>query len=149
MLAFRKLLSFCSFVGLLRYFRLKLTGKELLVSGSCQNCGNCCRRINLEGYRGWLRQESDFWDVVTEYPEYERFQIMGKDKQGFLRFTCSWLTDEGYCQDHPNRLRLCRNFPDKALHFCGGTLPPGCGYTLQEVRPFDKYLEDEQKNSNR
>ncbi len=86
--------------------------------------------------------------MLMDYPGYERFQMSGKDEQGFLQFTCLWLNGEGMCQDHANRLPLCRNFPDKTLHFCGGALPPGCGYTIAEVRPFDRYLADEIKNTD-
>lgn len=140
-----QLLANYSFLGLIRYLRMQFMGKELLITGSCRCCGNCCRKINLEGIRGWLRSEKDFFEVVDDYPEYGRFQITGKDDQGFLQFSCTWLTDEGLCGDHDNRLSLCTNFPDKSLHFCGGMLPPGCGYSINEVRPFSRYLEDEEK----
>ncbi|HIP37795.1 MAG TPA: YkgJ family cysteine cluster protein [Desulfocapsa sulfexigens] len=140
-----QLLSTYSFLGLIRYLRMKCMGKELLITGSCQSCGNCCRKINLEGREGWLRSEDDFLAVVKDYPEYERFTLTGRDQQGFLQFSCAWLTDAGLCRDHENRLPLCENFPDKSLHFCGGALPPGCGYSIREVRPFSKYLEEEVK----
>jgi len=140
-----QLLSTYSPMGLIRHLRMVLMGKELLITGSCHCCGNCCKKINLEGLGGWLRSENDFYAVLHEYPEYERFQIIGKDEQGFIQFSCTWLTDEGICRDHTNRLSLCMNFPDKSLHFCGGKLPSGCGYSINEVRPFDRYLEDEVK----
>lgn len=139
------MLSSYSFLGLIRYLRMKCMGKELLVTGSCRSCGNCCRKINLEGQGGWLRSEDDFLAVVKDYPEYERFTLTGRDEQGFLQFSCTWLTDDGLCRDHKNRLPLCKNFPDKSLHFCGGALPPGCGYSIIEVRPFSKYLKEEVK----
>jgi uncharacterized protein len=139
------LLSTYSFLGLVRYLRLRFMGKELLVTGSCSCCGNCCRKINLEGEHGWLRSEKDFHEVLIDYPEYERFSITGKDDQGFLQFSCSWLTDAGLCRDHEKQLSICTNFPDKNLHFCGGTLPPGCGFMISEVRPFSSYLADVEK----
>ena len=139
----RQLLASYSFLGLIRYLRLQVLGRELLVIGNCRTCGDCCRKINLEGKRGWLRKKDDFLEVFTDYPEYERFQITGKDDQGFLQFSCTWLTEAGQCRDYQNRLDLCRNFPDKTLHFCGGVLPPKCGYMITEVRPFRKYLADE------
>ncbi len=139
----RQLLSSYSFLGLIRYLRLQTMGKELLVTGNCRHCGDCCRKINLEGKRGWLRHKDEFLEVTADYPEYERFQLIGKDDQGFLQFSCTWLTEAGHCRDHQNRLDLCRNFPDKTLHFCGGVLPPKCGYMINEVRPFRKYLADE------
>ncbi len=140
-----QLLCTYSPMGLIRYLRMRVMGKELLITGSCHCCGNCCKKINLEGVRGWLRSEKEFFEVLHDYPEYERFQITGKDEQGFLQFSCTWLTDQGLCSDHTKRLALCMNFPDKSLHFCGGKLPPGCGYSIDEVRPFDRYLEDEVK----
>ena len=145
MLKISQLLSLCSLMGVIRYLRMRVMGKEILITGSCHSCGNCCRKINLEGVRGWLRSEEDFYAVLAKYPEYERFKITGKDEQGFLQFSCTWLTNQGLCRDHENRLALCTNFPDKSLHFCGGKLPSGCGYSIVEVRPFDKYLEDEVK----
>lgn len=126
---------------------MRVMGKELLVNGSCNCCGDCCRKINLEGERGWLRSEKDFLDVLQDYPEYERFVMTGKDEQGFLQFSCSWLNGEGHCRDHENRLALCTNFPDKSLHFCGGVLPPGCGFAINEVRPFSSYLADVEKEA--
>lgn len=140
-----QLLRTCSPMGLIRYLRMLLMGRELLITGSCHCCGNCCKKINLEGVGGWLRSERDFYEVLREHPEYERFQVIGKDAQGFVQFSCTWLTTEGLCRDHTKRLALCMNFPDKSLHFCGGQLPAGCGYSIDEVRPFDKYLEDEVK----
>jgi hypothetical protein len=138
----RQILASFSFFGFSRYLWLQVIGKEPLVTGRCHNCGDCCRRINLEGKRGWLRSKDDFIAVAADYPEYERFQLIGKDNQGFLLFSCTWLTEEGHCREHKNRLDLCRNFPDKTLHFCGAILPPRCGYMISEVRPFKKYLAD-------
>jgi len=145
----RKILSSYSLIGLIRYLRIRLMGKELLVTGSCRCCGNCCRKINLQGAQGWLRSVKDFKEVVADYPEYERFQIIGKDDQGYLQLSCSWLDAAGLCRDHENRFSLCKNFPDKTLHFCGGALPSGCGYRISEVRPFSRYLADEVKGQRK
>ncbi len=92
-----------------------------------------------------MRSEKDFYAIIDEYPEYKRFVVMGKDELGFLYFSCSWLTSAGLCRDHDSRMKLCSNFPDKGLHFCGGKLPPECGFRMVEVRPFDRYLKDEMK----
>lgn len=140
-----QLLSSYSFLGLIRYLRMKCMGKEVLVIGSCLSCGRCCRKINLEGRGGWLRSNDDFLAVLKDYPEYERFTLTGRDQQGFLQFSCTWLTEDGLCRDHENRLPLCESFPDKNLYFCGGALPDKCGFSIREVRPFSKYLEEEVK----
>lgn len=138
----RRLRSF-SAVGLLRFVAMKLRGRSILVAGSCRGCGSCCRQLSLEGNEGWLRSESSFAKIVAKYPEYDRFTITGKDSQGFLLFTCSWLTADGSCIDHQRRLALCRNFPESSLLFCGGKLPAGCGYRFKAVIPFEKILARE------
>lgn len=134
-----------SLLGFLRFLRLQLMGKTVLVTGHCTNCGKCCRSISLEHSEGWLRDEKKFAAITVDYPEYKRFEIIGKDSQGFLLFRCSWLTTEGLCRDHEKRLPLCRNFPEKSLFFCGGSLPSGCGYSLSEVVPFEKELKKAMK----
>ncbi len=144
-----------SFLGLIKYLLMRLQGKSLLVGGSCNGCGSCCRRLSLEGRNGWLRSVRDFKRIKSEYPEYQRFEMIGRDEQGFLIFNCSWCTDEGDCGDYDNRLLLCRNFPEKSLKFSGGSLPLSCGYRFLEVEPFEKSLNREirkitnnEKNSN-
>lgn len=132
-----------SLQGLVRAAMLKLKGKELMISGSCEGCGSCCNTINLQTERGWVRSQKEFEEVCDRYPEYNRFSVIGKDEQGFLQFSCNWVTDEGLCKDYENRLLICKKFPDKSLHFCGGGLPRQCGYSIDAVVPFHKVLQKE------
>lgn len=132
-----------SLVGICKYFSLRLRRKSILVRGSCLGCGACCKNICLEGRDGWLRSESAFADVVKKYPEYGRFEAVGKNAQGFLFFSCSWCTPEGSCRDYDNRLPLCVNFPESSLVFAGGRLPVNCGYRFTEVVSFAKILRQE------
>lgn len=138
----KKLQAF-SLTGLCNYFFLKLRGKSILVTGSCKGCGNCCRNINLEGTKGWLRSEEAFRLLVEKHPEYKRLEIIGRDEQGFLLFCCSWCTPQGVCSDYEKRLDICRNFPESSLVFTGGRLPAHCGYHFTEVVPFEKILNRE------
>lgn len=140
-----KCLNKFSLTGALKYLLMRITGREVLLSGTCRNCGTCCRRINLEAGGGWVRDEEVFNDIVRKYPEYARFDIIGIDLQGFLLFSCSWCTDEGLCRDYGNRLAICRNFPDTSLVFCGGSLPEGCGYRLTTGVPFARVLHKEKQ----
>ncbi len=140
----RELRSF-SLIGIFKYLHLKLRGKSILVTGSCRGCGTCCKSICLEGKDGWLRSTKAFEKVVKIYPEYRRFEIIGKDRQGFLLFRCTWSTPLGTCVDYENRLPLCCNFPESSLVFSGGELPVNCGYNFVEVIPFDKVLRQEMK----
>ncbi|MBU1568788.1 MAG: hypothetical protein KJ630_24570 [Proteobacteria bacterium] len=139
-LPFLKQVRCYSLPGFFRYLYLKIVGKSILVTGSCRGCGMCCRRISLEGRNGWLRSEKTFHETVTNYPEYGRFVIIGRDTQGFLLFSCSWSTPQGTCIDYENRLGLCQKFPESSLVFAGGRLPSTCGYKFDEVVPFKKVL---------
>jgi hypothetical protein len=136
-------ISSFSLVGIFKYFSLKLRGKSILVTGSCRGCGVCCRSICLEGSHGWLRSRRALKKIIQEYPEYTRFEVIGKDSQGFLLFNCTWCTPQGTCMDYENRLPLCDNFPESSLVFAGGQLPVNCGYRFAEVVPFEKILNQE------
>lgn len=129
-----------SIAGLFHFIYLKLRGRSILVSGSCHSCGSCCRRLSLEGRDGWLYSRSAFYETVVHYREYNRFKIIGRDSDGVLLFTCRLLTVDGSCSDYEKRPPLCRNFPESSLLFCGGVLPPGCGYSFKPVIPFEKIL---------
>lgn len=132
-----------SIQGWLRFFRLKIQRKKVVVVGSCSMCGKCCQRISLEAGGRWLRRESDFERVLMNNPEYQRFTIVGRDSQGFLLFSCSWFTTAGICREHNNRLDICRSYPDRDLYFIGGRMIKGCGYAFQEIVPFSTILEQE------
>ncbi len=146
-LHFLKELHSFSLVGIFKYLLLKLQGKSILVTGSCQGCGTCCKSICLEGRDGWLRSTKAFEEIVKKYPEYTRFKIIGKDQQGFLLFSCSWCTPQGTCLDYKNRLPVCYKFPESSLVFAGGRLPVNCGYGFAEVVPFEKILRQELKKN--
>lgn len=141
---FKELCSF-SLTGIIKYLSLKIRGKSILLTGSCHACGTCCKSICLEGRDGWLRSGKVFAKVVEIYPEYERFEAIGVDQQGFLLFNCSWCSPQGACLDYDNRLPLCKKFPETSLVFSGGRLPDTCGYSFAEVVPFAKILSRQVK----
>jgi Fe-S-cluster containining protein len=127
-----------SLVGAIRYFSLKLRGRRLVIRGACRQCGGCCKRLSLEGPRGWIREQREFEEICKRYPEYRRFTLSGKDTLGFLLFTCSCLGDDNRCLHYADRLPLCKAYPDQELFFIGGSLPRECGYRLEEIRDFDR-----------
>lgn len=131
-----------SLSGWLRHIRLRLQKRELIIRGHCRQCGNCCRRIQIQQGRRWLRSKRAFKKLAREHPEYARFDIIGRDTHGLLLFNCAWLQDDNTCANHAQRLDICRNFPAKAIFFCGGQLPHACGYKVEEVIPFAKILRD-------
>ncbi|MGB3211935.1 MAG: hypothetical protein WBB19_14625 [Desulforhopalus sp.] len=143
----REIRSF-SLAGIFKFLLLKLRGKAILVVGSCRSCGTCCGNICLEGSDGWIRTEQTFYEIVKKHPEYQRFEVIGKDQYGFVLFSCNWRTPQGSCLDYENRLPLCSKFPESSLVFAGGRLPDKCGYSFAEVVPFEKIFRKElEKNS--
>ena len=128
-------------LGVTRKLLLKLRRKVVIVEGSCLQCGCCCKRINLEGRRGWMRHEKEFLAVLEQYPEYKRFKIDGKDLSGYLLFSCGSLSQSETCTDYENRPQLCKKFPAKELFFSGGQLPAGCGYHFRVIRSFAPFLK--------
>ncbi|MGC9519989.1 MAG: YkgJ family cysteine cluster protein [Desulfuromonadaceae bacterium] len=128
--------------GWLRHMRLRLQKRELVVRGQCHRCGRCCRRIQIQQGRHWLRSRRAFRKLVRSHPEYSRFNIIGRDSHGLLLFECAWLQDDNTCADHAHRLDICRDFPAKGIFFCGGQLPHGCGYRVEEVTSFARILQD-------
>ena len=141
---FRHVLSL-PVASLVKLLRLKIFGKEYLLSGTCLRCGRCCRLINLKYHKGWIRAEHQFHEVLKENPNYERFTVTAKDHMGYLQFNCSWYDPENGCLDYANRLDICRRYPNTSLLLHGGSLLQGCGYRIDEGVPFEKYLCKELK----
>lgn len=129
-----------SFVALAKRVYLKISGKEYLVTGKCNYCGQCCERINIRCRRGWIRHEREFLELVKKSPEYNRFSVVSKDSQGYLQFTCAHLDSSNGCSDYNNRPNICKKYPSKSLGLQGGKLIDGCGYSIQVGTSFSKHL---------
>lgn len=132
-----------TFSGFIKFIKLKLTGKSLLVTGSCKGCGKCCRRISLEGGRGWIDSKKEYNRIINKNPNLSRFKHIGEEPSGIFLFTCEWLDERGGCKQHDRRLELCKRYPEKSLVFAGGVLNSDCGYSFKEVKPFNKILTKE------
>lgn len=138
-------------IGLLRFIVMKFRKRQMLVTGVCNCCGACCRKLSLDDGGGWIRSEKQFTSILGEHPEYSCFEITGRDTSGILLFRCTHITEEGICGAYDKRFHFCKDFPDKNLIFCGGGLPPECGYQLRTVVPFSKILQstlDEHNEKN-
>lgn len=136
-----------SIAGWWRRLKLRVTGKELILTGHCRQCGSCCRRLQLQHGKQWLRSRRKFNALIKNDPEFARFEVIGRDRQGLLVFNCNMLGADNRCQDYDNRPRLCRDFPDKEIFFCGATLPDGCGFTLSSGTAFAKILRRQQQKN--
>lgn len=126
--------------GILKWIRLKILGREIVVEGACLQCGRCCRRLNLSYRDRWLRDEKDFEEMFLAHEEYTRFRITDRTDDGLLVFECDKISEHGLCLDHENRPALCSEYPLTELVFTGAELLDHCGYRFVEAPSFRKAL---------
>jgi hypothetical protein len=114
--------------------------KIIEIQGACKRCGKCCTNINLCEAGTWISKKSQFRKMVAEKPEYARLQIIGKNTQGTLHFSCTWLNSNNECKDYENRLDICKVFPNQMVITNQGEVPEGCGFTVNVHSSFDAVL---------
>ncbi len=127
--------------GFIRLIKDRLFGRKIIISGSCRQCGACCRRLCLVIKNNWAKSIEEFNTLKKKNPEYERFRPIDKDDSGFLLFECTWLLPDNTCKDHKNRFELCKKFPETDIFFMNGVLPKTCGFKMNQAIPFQKELE--------
>lgn len=135
-----------SLTSLIRYVKLRLKGQNIIISGGCHQCGNCCKKLHLELKGKWISSRKQFEELTNEYPEFKRFKIIGTDKTGLLEFNCTWLRKDNTCWDYQNRLYICKQYPSKRMFLTGGNVTASCGYNMAVGVPFDRILNKEMKN---
>ncbi len=133
--------------GLAKWLWHKARGREVVVAGQCDMCGRCCLHLNLSYGDRWIRKEKDFRAMLKDYPDYDRFELIGKTDGGLLIFKCSMITEDGKCGDHENRPDICREYPDPDLLYSGGELLDHCGYSFKVVPSFKRVMQAAQKTS--
>ena len=128
-----------------RYLLLKIQGKKIIVTGKCLKCGRCCTKFYLKSNGSWIKSPQEFQELKKKKSEYNRLTINGKDNNGYLTFSCTWLTQNGLCKDHPNRMDICKNYPDKLRYLNNNMMPDYCGFEIIAVKPFNIFLQKETK----
>lgn len=126
--------------GLFRRFRSFVLGREVMLKGKCQMCGNCCHDILLKDEGHWLRKEKEFKALCESDSRYERFIITGRDTYNHLTFRCALQRDDGLCTSYEDRLPLCRNYPAKSLYYQGGWIGSDCGFRFKSATFRDVLL---------
>ena len=119
------------FRGWFRRFRAFVLRDEVEIVGQCAMCGSCCHDILLHDGRRWMTSLRQFKKLCKAEPEYTRFNIVDKDDNGRLAFTCTLQGEDNFCTSYDSRLPLCRNYPSKSLYYHGGWLRPDCGFSFK------------------
>ncbi|WP_320169296.1 YkgJ family cysteine cluster protein [Maridesulfovibrio sp.] len=136
------LTDFIDFLSaLVRRHRLKKNNRMVVIRGSCNMCGNCCRGISLYIDGKWLKKEKQFSKMQGKYSYLRRFEICGRTDSGLLKFRCTCLSNDGTCNDYENRPELCKNFPAPSIYLMDGYLPDGCSFRMSTETDFEKILE--------
>ena len=125
--------------GLARSLRLRLLRREVVLRGRCNMCGRCCTDITLYS-DGWIRSREDFRKACEDIPGFDRLEPTGRDDYGNLTVRCTWLTEDGLCRDHENRLSMCSRHPNRWHYLSGATLADYCGFRFEEVPSFERIL---------
>ena len=104
------------------------------IKGKCKMCGKCCRYMYSKDT--YTKREFEIMQML--FPAYKRFYIRGKDLSGNLVFACKYVKEDGLCSVYNKRLKMCKNYPNKFIHF-PAQLHEGCGYYV-EKKSFNDYL---------
>ena len=129
----------------LKYLWVKLTGREVIVTGKCLKCGDCCRSLRLCFGGRWLKDEADFERLRMGRPELARLSLVRRHENGCLEFRCEWLMEDGTCKDHEHRMEICKDYPDEGRFYRGAPVNDTCGFRVVARRPFKKVLDNEMK----
>lgn len=122
----------------------KFTPAEYRLEGECKKCGKCCRLMySLDHFTTF-----DFKVTQFLFPDYKRFEIIGKDIRGDMIFKCKLIQDDNTCKDYKKRLNMCKRFPNVKYGSLGKT-PEGCGFRLVPIKKFNDILEQEIEKESR
>jgi len=134
-----------NFKSFFTFIKLKIKGEEPIRAGQCYQCGKCCQAFRVKSENKWIKSKKQFETLVKKKPEYSRLFITDTI-DGYLDFSCSWLSPEGKCKDHENRLGICREYPTTGRFYTGKKLPDYCGYSINAGVPFEKVLKKKLKH---
>ena len=104
------------------------------ISGECKKCGKCCKYM----YSKDMYTPKEFKIMQFLFPQYKRFYIRGKDLSGNLVFACKLVGEDGLCTVYKKRLKMCKEYPKKFIHF-PAELHDGCGFYV-EKKKFNDFL---------
>jgi hypothetical protein len=126
-----------------RNFLKKFKKPRLVIKGSCKKCGSCCRNISFMIGGKYLSEPEEFQNLKEFDSQYNHFFISGRDKDGFLLFTCKSINSDNLCKCYHFRSLYCRLYPKIVTkHLATHTeMLEGCGYYIESNVDFKEFLK--------
>jgi len=109
--------------------RLKcLFPTRYVLTGKCNQCGSCCKRILLSATPNQIRSRLFMNFMIRWYEWLFNFKLLDIDyEDNYIAFSCSRLTPEGKCGAYKWRPGVCRNYP-LVDYFKETVTLPECGF---------------------
>ncbi|MBD3671069.1 MAG: YkgJ family cysteine cluster protein [Gammaproteobacteria bacterium] len=112
-----------------------------IITGTCNQCGVCCRNLTLYDGKSLIRDHADFEALCRKRPDYQRFRLSRIDEvEQIAYFHCTQLGEDNRCRDYENRPRICRIYPNPQMFRHGARLPAECSYEIAPESSFDAIL---------
>ncbi len=116
-------------------------GKYTIRTGTCNQCGACCKNLFLTYGKQVIQSVEEFNALQSLHPdEYQFFEPMHTTETGVV-FKCNNLGEDNLCQDYEARPIFCRSYPTEAGILMGAKLPQDCSFTFTPIVPFKETLE--------
>lgn len=135
--------------GLWRKAASRLSGRDVAVRGRCLRCGSCCRDLTLVINGRTISGTRDLKTLHAHAEDYRRFLPSGRDPEGNITVTCTYLGEDGACTVYDERPAICREHPARDLYYVGGDPGEGCGYRFERTRSFSAMLRRARRQARR
>lgn len=125
---------------------------QYIRQGSCQNTGECCKKIGIGLPKSWLKRpwiaQSFRWYMQTIH----NFYPLDEEHAKMLLFQCHYLRADNKCGIYPFRPTICREYPQTTL-LGRAEVHRGCGFWFIEREKMgtfeEKMKEAEHKEGRR
>lgn len=116
-------------------------GKYTLRTGTCNQCGDCCKNLLLTYGKQVIQSIEDFKALQALHPqEYGFFEPIDHTDAGLV-FKCHHLGDDDLCLNYNARPTFCRSYPTEAGLLMGAKLPQRCSFSFVPLQSFEAALQ--------
>lgn len=125
-----KIIRFISAIDALLKKLPRLFLKPLWVrTGSCQQCGECCKLIGIEMEHRLAKHKLLRGLVIWWVKVFNGFHLKEWDKEHeIFLFTCEHVKDNK-CSVYKDRPQLCKDYPPIREYFKEPVFLPNCGFS--------------------